>query len=242
MLCHVISTGSKANTYILTVGADSLVLDAGVSIKAAADRFAKAGKLWACLVTHEHADHARAWKDYAMRGIPVVMSEGTFRQIADDLLVIPLVIAKARELLTFGPWQVLPFETQHDAAEPFGYLIRYLPTGETILYATDTYYIRYRFPGVHYWMIECNYCDELLEEETNRVLRKRLNQSHMSLSRLCDCLTSNDLKLAREILLVHLSDQRSNEVEMIEKVACVTGVSTQAAHDGETYKFELEPF
>lgn len=241
MLCHVISTGSRANTYILTAGADSLVLDAGVSIKAAADRFAKAGKLWACLVTHEHADHMRAWRDYAMRGIPVVMSAGTFEHTSDDETVLP-VIAKARELLTFGPWQVLPFETQHDAVEPFGYLIRYLPTGETILYATDTYYIRYRFPGVHYWIIECNYCDELLEEETNQVLRKRLNQSHMSLSRLCACLIANDLKFARKILLVHLSDQRSKEAEMVEKVACVTGVDTEAARDGETYRFEPEPF
>ena len=140
-----------------------------------------------------------------------------------------------------------PFLTEHDAAEPLGFLIRNDMTGEVILYATDTYYLRHTFPGVHYWLIECNYCDDLVDQmlfdgELNLELRNRLKKSHLSLDRLKEALTANDLSVTRNIILCHLSDVRSDEERMVREVEALTGIPTVAADRGMVIPLELAPF
>ena len=93
---------------------------------------------------------------------------------------------KAKEQFTIGTFVVLPFETEHDAEEPLGYLIYSTATEEKLLFATDTYYVRYRFLGLTHIMVECNYITDILYSniETGRVpaaLKDRLLQSHFSL-------------------------------------------------------------
>lgn len=141
----------------------------------------------------------------------------------------------------------MPFETQHDAAEPLGYLVRHEATGETAMYATDTYYLRYTFPGIHYWIIECNYCDEILEQSVqdgtiDAGLRGRLLSSHMSLRRLKDALAANDLRTTAKIVLVHLSDSRSDEQRMVREIEEQTGIDTVAASNGMSIDLSLTPF
>ena len=243
MILHVASTGSKANTYVLTSGANSLALDAGVPWRLVLPRLKARTRLDGCLITHEHLDHSRAVDEYLDRGVRIAASAGTLRAIGVQTAhTSQVTIAEPRREFTFGPWQILPFETQHDAAEPLGYLIRYTPTGETVLYATDTYYIRYRFPGVHYWIIECNFCEDMLAGDTPQALRKRLLESHMSLRRLKELFEANDLSQAARIVLVHLSDERSDEARMVREVEELTGVETVAATNGETYNLEIDPF
>lgn len=57
---------------------------------------------------------------------------------------------------------MLPVKTEHDAKEPLGFLIYSRTTREKLLFATDTYYIRYRFPGLTHIMIECNYAIDIM--------------------------------------------------------------------------------
>jgi phosphoribosyl 1,2-cyclic phosphodiesterase len=59
-----------------------------------------------------------------------------------------LNIIKAKQQFRIGTWTALPFDTQHDAAEPLGFLLAN-QDGEKLLYATDTYFIRYRFKVSH---------------------------------------------------------------------------------------------
>ena len=244
MTLHVAGTGSKANTYVLASRDHALILDAGVPWRTVVSVLPSEVKLDGCLVTHEHMDHARAVRDYTLnRGRRIAASAGTLRALDIPAVTTSLVVvAEPRKAFELGPWLVLPFEVQHDAEDPLGYLIRYKPTGETALYATDTYYVRYRFPGVHYWIIECNFCEELLTGETPQALRKRLLESHMSLRRLKELFEANDLSQAAKIILVHLSDERSDEARMIREIEELTGVETVAAVNGETYTLETDPF
>lgn len=238
MKLYVAATGSSGNAYAL-IGRDgeTLFLDAGEPCKALLPHLPNMRKVKGVLLTHEHNDHSRYIGDYILRGYKAVASRGTW-----EALGMAYDGCKPMRQVDAGPFTVLPFEVQHDAAEPFGFLIRYHPTGETVLYATDTYYLKYTFPGVNYWIVECNYCEDLIYSETDATLRNRLKESHMSLRRLKDALKANDLSATEKIVLVHLSDQRSNEAQMIREINEQTGIETVAASAGMMIDLELTPF
>lgn len=248
MRLRVIGTGSSGNCYILQAERSSLMLDAGVRMRDIRRSMPRPSSVAGCLVTHEHMDHAQAAYDIAALGIPVVMSQGTFEEIEKPHSAIRFRLAHELVPIDLGDFTVMAFKTQHDAREPLGFLIRHNPTHETILYATDTYYLAYTFPGVTYWIVECNYVDEIVDQkaeygELSAALRKRLHRSHMSLRRLEQALMANDLSKTRMIVLVHLSDQRSDEEVMINTVKSATKIeSVVAARKGMDIALERNPF
>lgn len=250
MQLQIIGTGSSGNCYALHAERGILLLDAGLPVRTILRSIPeyRSKPITACLVTHEHGDHAKGALEIAHLGIPIYASSGTLNAIGGDSSLTQLNALQMRCPVTLGEFTVLPFETQHDAAEPCGFIIRYEPTGETILYATDTYYLRYTYPGINYWIVECNYIDEIVAEQLasgqlSQPLRNRLNKSHMSLRRLLDALRANDLTQTRAIVLVHLSDERSDERAMVQAVKEVSGVETvAAAAGGMRIDLELAPF
>jgi len=244
MWLQVLSTGSTGNCYALHAGGAILLLDAGVPIQRIIREVANWRGIAGCVVTHEHGDHAKSAAALARMGVKVVMSAGTAAAIAKDGCLTRFITPESLCAMKLVDFTVMPFDTQHDAAQPFGYLLRYEPTGETLLYATDTYYLKHTFPGVHYWIVECNYVEEIAyEADMPAALRQRLKKSHMSLRRLVDALKANDLRKARAIVLVHLSDERSDERAMVRAVRDVTGIAdVAAASAGMTIQLELNPF
>ena len=158
-------------------------------------------------------------------GIDCYMSQGT----AEALGVSGhrLHIIKTRQQFQLGSWTVLPFETQHDAAEPFGFLLAN-QAGDKLLYATDTYYIRYKFHGLTHIMVECNYSLDILKRnvETGTVpkeLKTRILKSHFSLENVKEFLRANDLSKVQEIWLLHLSEQNSCEKRFKREIQELTG-------------------
>ncbi len=248
MNLHVIGTGSSGNAYLLDAGQSSILLDAGFPIKKIIRSVPDWQKLAGCLVTHEHGDHAQSAEAIARLGVPTISSAGTWEALNPGWRLTQLNAIQTLIPIRLGAFTVLAFDTQHDAAQPYGYVIRYEPTGETVLYATDTYYLSRTFPGITYWIVECNYIDELMDEqydsgELTEALRKRLKKSHMSLRRLVTALRANDLSRTRAIVLVHLSDERSNERIMVKAVKGVTGIEEVVAADaGMDISLTLAPF
>lgn len=249
MRLYVAQTGSAGNTYILSGDdGENLILDAGAPVKSVLPHIPDVRKVRGLLISHEHGDHARYWQEYGKKGIHVIGSHGTlsalnskgpldFCSMACKVAIVPL-----DEVRNFGEFTVMAFPTQHDAAEPTGFLIRYRPTGEQIVYATDTYYLKHTFPKTTYWIVECNYCEDLIGAETDEVLKQRLRESHMSLRRLVDTLKANDLTQTAKIVLVHLSDKRSDEARMIREISAVTDAEVVAAHNGEEIELSRTPF
>ena len=250
MEVQVIGTGSSGNCYLLKAGeqrGQALLLDAGL----AAEKIVREAKSWniaGCLITHEHGDHIKGAEGLARKyGVKVYATAGTIEASGANSSLTLFNAADYLSAIQVGDFTVLPFETQHDAKEPCGWLIRFNPTGETTLYATDTYYLKRTFPGVNYWIVECNYVDEIMNDqlesgELPEQLRGRLIKSHMSLRRLSDALKANDLSKTRAILLVHLSDERSDEKRMVETIRKQTGKDVWAVEAGKTYGLQLTPF
>jgi len=164
-------------------------------------------------------------------GIDCYMSRGT----AEALGVSGhrLNIIKAKQQFRIGTWAILPFETQHDAQEPLGFLLAN-QDGEKLLYATDTYFIRYCFQGLTHIMIEANYCMDILKRNVEaglvpKELKTRLLKSHFSLENVKQFLRANDLSRVREIWLLHLSDGNSDSERFKREVMGLTGKPTYIA-------------
>lgn len=248
MELQVIGTGSSGNCYALKAGEEILLLDAGLPVLRIVGNVKPWRRVVGCLITHEHNDHAQSAGEIARYGVPVYATAGTIAEIEKDGCLTQFNAVQTLSAFEVEHFTVMAFDTQHDAAEPCGWLVRYNPTGETALYVTDTYYLRQTFPGVHYWIAECNYVESVMQEQLEagtlpEELRSRLMKSHMSLRRLCDALKANDMTEARAIVLVHLSDERSDERLMVETVKAATGVEdVWAAEDGKTYELNLTPF
>ena len=129
----------------------------------------------------------------------------------------------------------------------YGFLMQNNETKEKLLYATDTYYIKYKFKKLNYLLIECNYISEIVKENIqNNTINKsrytRLLESHLSLENLINFLKANDLSNTKKIVICHLSDQNSNEQQMLESIYNVTRIETIVARPNMNIKLELYPF
>ena len=226
------ASGSKGNCYRITDGRTPLLLECGIKYKDIQKGCGfRLTEIKACLISHEHKDHSKAVQDMMKAGIDCYISAGTAEALG--LSGHRINIVKAKQQFRIGTWTVLPFDTQHDAAEPLGFLMAN-QDGERLLYATDTYFIRYRFSGLTHIAVECNYSLDILRANVEAgmvepALKNRILKSHFSLENVKKFLQANDLGKVQEIWLLHLSEQNSCEKRFKEEVQKITGKPTYIA-------------
>ncbi len=218
----VIASGSSGNCYRVSDGVSSVLLDCGIPLKQIQQALNfELSSINGALVTHAHQDHIKVAKDLARLGINIYSSKGTFE--ACKLAGHRFKTVKSMDIFNVGTFTVMAFDVKHDVPEPLGFVLRSKETGEKLLYFTDTYYLEYKFPGMNYIMGECNYSIKTLNENLNPTLRDRILESHMSLEHFVDFLQANDLSQLKEIYLLHLSSDNSDEKLFKETVQKITG-------------------
>ncbi|WP_407310985.1 MBL fold metallo-hydrolase [Desulfosporosinus sp. SB140] len=248
MKLKVIGSSSKGNSYILEAQTGSLLLDAGVPFKEIQKAlYFNLSNVVGCLVTHEHKDHSKAVDNLMRSGVNCHMSIGTAEKIGALLHHRCLSMPSFMPQFNIGDFIVKPFSVEHDAAEPLGYLIQYRPTGEKLLFATDTYFIRNRFNRLNYIMVECNYCRNILEENIEaglipESLKNRLLESHFSLDNVKGFLEANDLTQVRKIVLIHLSEGNSDAARMVREIKDLTIKDVEVAEPAKVIDLEMCPF
>ena len=213
-----LASSSSGNAYIVSDNYTRILLECGVSHKKLQKLSGfSLSEFQACLVSHEHKDHAKAFEELIKRGMTVYMSQGTAEALETDAVNL----IENMEQFNVGSLDIVPFTTFHDAAEPLGFLIKSRVDGDVLAFATDTVNLRYKFPGLNILAIEANYDKYILErcERMPEKVRYRITNSHMEIDTLCDYLRSLDLSQCREIHLLHLSDATSHEGHFINKVA-----------------------
>lgn len=221
-----LASSSKGNCYRVTDGHTPLLLECGINYREIQKGLNfQMSEVAACLVTHEHGDHCKAIKDVLKAGIDCYMSEGTAGAINVQHHRIKKV--QAKQQFQIGTWTILPFDVQHDVSEPYGFLLAN-QVGDKLLFATDTYYIKYKFKGLTHLLVECNYSLEILNEnilsgKVPQVMKKRLIRSHFSLENVKEFLKVNDLSKVEEIWLLHLSDSNSNAELFKKEIQQLTG-------------------
>jgi len=223
----ILASSSQGNCYRVSDGQTSLLLECGIQIQKIKQALEfKLSEVAGCLISHEHKDHCKAIADIIKAGIDVYLSKGTKEALRIEGYRVREI--KAQKQFNIGTLSVLPFETEHDAAEPLGYLIYSRATKEKLMFATDTYYIRYRFNGLTHIMVECNYAYDILQAniEAGLVpegLKNRLLESHFSLDNVKRFLKANDLSKVQEIYLMHLSAGNSDEDRFKREIQELTG-------------------
>lgn len=218
MKFQALASSSAGNAYIVSDNDTRILLECGVTHKNLQKLSGfSLSEFQACLVSHEHKDHAKAVADLISRGMEVYMSQGT----AEALDAEAVTLIEHMEQFNVGSLDIVPFTTFHDAKEPLGFLIKSRVDGDVLAFATDTVNLRYKFPGLNILAIEANYDKNILErcERMPEKVRYRITNSHMEIDTLCDYLRSLDLSQCREIHLLHLSDATSHEDHFINKVA-----------------------
>ena len=213
-----LASSSSGNAYIVSDTDTRILLECGVShSKLQKLSGFKLSEFQACLVSHEHKDHAKAVEELISRGMAVYMSPGTAEALETD--GVELIEDMAQ--FNVGSLDIVPFTTFHDAKEPLGFLIKSRVDGDVLAFATDTVNLRYKFPGLNILAIEANYDKQILNrcEKMPEKVRYRITNSHMEIDTLCDYLRSLDLSACREIHLLHLSDATSHEGHFINKVS-----------------------
>ena len=218
MRFEALASSSAGNTYVVSDKDTRILLECGVShSKLQKLSGFSLAEFQACLVSHEHKDHAKAVEELISRGMAVYMSPGT----ADALEVDSAELIENMEQFNVGSLDIVPFTTFHDAREPLGFLIKSRVDGDVLAFATDTVNLRYKFPGLNILAIEANYDKNILERcvKMPEKVRYRITNSPMEIDTLCDYLRSLDLSQCREIHLLHLSDATSHEGHFINKVS-----------------------
>lgn len=220
----VYASGSSGNCYTVSDGETVVMLDCGLPFRRI-ERLTGFLLPTAVFVTHEHKDHSKAAQDFMRRGVDAYMTAGTAAALGIEAQH-RLHILNPREQTTVGRITVSAFPTQHDAREPCGFLLD--DGDDRVLYATDTYYIKYQFPGVTKMLIEANHSYKILEENVgahilNKSLAERLIKSHFSIENVLAFLRANDLSKVKEIWLIHLSDGNADAGKFARMVEAATG-------------------
>jgi phosphoribosyl 1,2-cyclic phosphodiesterase len=228
-----LASGSTGNSYAVDDGESVLLLEAGVNCKRILSGYLDLlPRVAGCLVTHEHQDHARSAAGLAGSGIDLYMTAGTFGGVEDRCGKIEqpyrIHIIQAGKQFGLASWIVLPFQTEHDAAEPVGYLLYSRAAREKLLFATDTYFIPNTFRGLNVVMVECNYSLPLLEENVREgripaSMKPRLMRSHFGLENVKDFLRANDVRTVRHIYLLHISHNNGDPELFQREIQRLTG-------------------
>lgn len=228
-----INSNSNGNCYILKSQDEALIIECGVNI----DKIKQAlnfdlSAVVGCILTHEHQDHSSSIKKILEAGIDTYASLGTHTAL-HTIEKHRAKVMGPRKTYKIGQFEVMPFEINHDAEEPFGFLINHIETG-MVLFLTDTSHCNFKFPGLNNIILETNYCEDIIEQKlksdgSNLFLRNRVLKSHMSVQTAEELLKSNDLSAVNNIVLIHLSDSNSDEIGFRTRIERTTGKMVHVA-------------
>lgn len=222
-------SSSSGNLYTLKSCNETLLLECGVSIARIREALNyRLSEVIGCLVSHGHQDHCKAVKDVQKAGIDCYLSCETAEALNCNShrtnIIEPLKQFKV------GCFTVLPFPTEHDCAGSLGFLIS---DGKSkLVFATDTYFVRYRFNGISIFAIECNWSKATLNPDLDPIVKRRLFRSHFSLENVIEFFKANDLSKCQQIILLHLSSDNSDAEYFKSEVQKVTGKPVYVAGKG----------
>lgn len=240
MKLKVLGSGSSGNCYILENDNEALIIEAGLpfmEVKKALNF--NVMKIKAVLITHEHGDHRKYWFEYVRAGIPVFEPfklDGSSLKLFDNSQFRVMAYENRDK---YGRW----LHNNGDGSECpcVGFYITHPEMG-SLVYATDTEYVRWRFNGVNHIMVEANYDMQFVDrDEPNYEHRLR---GHMSLDTALKFISTNDNPALRNVVLIHLSDKSGDPALFKQKTEETVkyGSDVYVAERGLEVDMNLYPF
>lgn len=235
MKLYVFGSGSDGNAYALSNGKDSLLIEAGINFrnvrKGIDFNFESISGL---IISHMHGDHSKFINQYAGQGLNI-FSHRTVAPKLDPKWHINFTELYENKVYSAGNFHFSPFCVTHDVPT-FGFFIFHKDMGN-VVFMTDSFLCEYKFPEVDHWIIEANYSDDLLNKNiddglVSKFMRNRLYGSHMEIDKACDFLLNQDLRISKNIVLIHLSSTNGDPNLFKKKMEGATGIPTKIAEKG----------
>lgn len=236
MKLTVLGSSSNGNCYLFDSGDSVLVLEAGVPIMQVKRALHwDISKIAACIITHRHNDHAAHMREFLSCGIRVFALADVFKSVENRAFCKTI---EPQHGYIVGDWKIIALSVVHDVP-CVGYIIEHRDMGKT-LFITDTMMLEYRVGGIRHLMLECNYADDILQENIDAGvvpvgMRERLLQSHMELETTKEIIRVSDKSNLDDVILVHLSDNNSDEQRFRNEIQSVAGVPTYIADAGRVF-------
>lgn len=219
------ASGSSGNFHTLDDGITKLMVECGISWKNIQKTLNfKTSDYDACLLTHQHMDHAAAAKDIVRAGIDLYALPETLGALGiESHRAKPI---QPKKQFTVGSWTILPFDLRHDVPS-VGYLLS-SKNGGKFVFITDSFYSPYSFKGLTGIALEINFDMQTLNENVAAgivplEMKNRLLRSHFSLENAVEFLKANDLSKVKGIWIIHSSDGNSNINRIKTTIQKVTG-------------------
>jgi hypothetical protein len=239
MKLKVLGSGSSGNCYILENDNEALIIEAGLpfmKVKKALNF--NVMKIKAVLITHIHSDHHFYWFQYARAGIPVFEPfrlDGSNLEFDNSQFRVMAFDNRDKS----GRW----LHNNSDGSECpcYGFHITHPEIG-SLVYATDTEYVRWRFKAVNHILCEANYDMQFVDrDEPNYEHRLR---GHMSLDTALEFISTNDNPALRNVVLIHLSDKSGDPALFKQKTeeTIKYGADVYVAEKGLEISLDLCPF
>lgn len=221
---HVLSSGSKANCFVLESDEEMILIDQGLSFKEFCKRAQGLGieisKIKAILLTHEHSDHACGVAYTAHKlDIPVYSTEKTILKINNCKYDIKCKCIDKYILFGIGTFGCVPFEIMHDAVDPVGFMIS-MTSGQKLCFATDTGKVTNRMMSYisqsDHIILEANHDHSMLY--TNRKypaeLKARIRGAfgHLSNDQSLEIIDRLGGHCPKTIIFSHLSEENNSPI------------------------------
>lgn len=201
-------TGSDGNCSVIeSKNGNLIIIDTGIRYKTVDKAIGyRLHEADGYLLTHNHKDHVLYEKDFIKAGL-----ENVSNFVSTESFILRKI-------------EMVHTNSDGTPCECYGYLILDKSTGEKMLWATDTQYIKNEFHPLDFYCIECNYfeTDEYDGEldYIEKSVEMRRARSHMSCESVCKFLEMQDLSKCKEIYLLHISGSvgEKGKLKMIDKV------------------------
>ena len=236
----VLASGSNGNATLVRTEDSAFLVDAGLSTKELTARLASCGvephDLRAILVTHEHGDHTRGLAQWSKHhATPVFCNRLTAAILRDKIADFTgWRIFETGAEFDLEELQVQSFAVPHDAVDPVGFVIRDGAHAFGLL--TDlghaTTLVTESLRGVDGLLIEANYDEELLQQDTKRPwsIKQRIQSRHGHLSNADAAQAVAQIRHAGlgYLLLGHLSrDCNREDLAMAAMAGVLAGSSVE---------------
>lgn len=223
-----LASGSKGNCLYLGTPQTKILIDAGISAKATAQRLAQLNvdldDIDAILITHEHGDHIQGLKTLAFqRKIPLLCNSETAKGIYSYFRECPTFkIFVTGEPFEFADLEIHPFSIPHDTLDPVGFTIRYNSTKLGI--CTDlgfaTCQVEQQLKGCDYLYVEANHQISMVHACSRPMTYKQRvlgRHGHLSNDACGQLLAQIAHSKLQHVYLAHLSSE-CNHPETARKV------------------------
>ncbi|MDQ2666532.1 MAG: MBL fold metallo-hydrolase [Gemmatimonadota bacterium] len=242
MRTWVLGSGSEGNAVLVECGESRILIDAGFGTRTISGRLksigVSPGSIEACIITHEHGDHARGAAAGARRwGWALFASTGTV-SASDELRDANCTSVPVGSMVTLSRATLTTYAVPHDAASPIGVRVTSTSSGTSTVVCTDLGHandsVRALCRDADILIVESNHDDALLRSgpyPPSVQARIASRVGHLS-NRACAALTRDAMHLnLAHVVLAHLSEQ-CNDHGVAR--SCLTDVLSRTRFRGMT--------